>query len=94
MTADSRQFRIARQPFSPPPRDNADSFNRSFPRDLGVPPNKSGGINVAIQENLPNAFAFVTRSMETLLLRKPDRRIRRSNSEDLWDSSLLPCQFF
>lgn len=38
--------------------------------------------NVAVQEDLPNAFALVASSVEALLLREPDRRIGRSNSEN------------
>jgi hypothetical protein len=45
---------------------------------------KMTALNVAVQENLPNAFAFVTRSVEALLLREPNRRVRRSNSKDSW----------
>ncbi len=40
--------------------------------------------NVAVQENLPNGFALITRSVEALLLSEPDRRVRRSNSKNSW----------
>jgi hypothetical protein len=37
-------------------------------------------INIAIQEDLPNAFALVTRGMKALLLGKPNRRVRCSDT--------------
>jgi hypothetical protein len=49
--------------------------------------------NIAIQENLPNALALVARRMEALLLGKPHRRVRDSNTEDPRDGSLVATQF-
>ena len=46
--------------------------------------------NIAIQENPPNALALVARRMEALLLGKPDRRVRGSDTED---GSLVATQF-
>src|SRR5947207_14526972 len=37
-------------------------------------------INVAIQEDLPNALTLVTRRMKALLLGKPSRRVRCSDT--------------
>jgi hypothetical protein len=45
-------------------------------------PNKNGMINVAIQEDLPNALALVARSMKALLLRQPNQWVRCSDTED------------
>ena len=39
-------------------------------------------INIAIQEDLPNALAVVTRSMKGLLLGEPNQWIGCSDSED------------
>src|SRR6202521_4243998 len=39
-------------------------------------------INIAIQENLPNAFALVTCGMKALLLGEPNRRVRCSDTYD------------
>jgi hypothetical protein len=37
---------------------------------------------VAIQEDLPNAFALITRRMKALRLGEPERRVRGSDTED------------
>jgi hypothetical protein len=39
-------------------------------------------IDIAIQEDLPNAIAVVTRSMKALLLGEPNRWVRCSDAED------------
>jgi len=39
-------------------------------------------INVAIQEDLPNALALITSRMKGLLLGKPDRRVCRPDTEN------------
>jgi hypothetical protein len=39
-------------------------------------------IDVAIQEDLPNAFALITRHMKALRLGEPERRVRGSDTED------------
>jgi hypothetical protein len=43
---------------------------------------KMAMINIAIQEDLPNALALVTRSMKALLLGEPNRWIRCTDTED------------
>ena len=57
--------------------------------------------NIAIQEDLPNAFALVARSMKSLFLGEPKRRVRCSDAEDprmihwsptnSWEVSVLPA---
>ncbi len=37
-------------------------------------------IDIAIQENLPNALTLVTRCMKALLLGEPNRRVRCSDT--------------
>jgi hypothetical protein len=39
-------------------------------------------INIAIQEDLPNALALLTRSMKAFLSGEPDQGIRCSDTED------------
>src|ERR1700738_1517228 len=39
-------------------------------------------INIAIQKNLPNALTLIAGSMKSLLLGKPSRRVRCSDTED------------
>jgi hypothetical protein len=57
----------------------------------GTPPYEStaeglskqkGMINIAIQEDLPNALALVTRGMNAFLLGEPNQWVRCSDTED------------
>ena len=41
-------------------------------------------IDVTVQKNLPDALALISRNTKALLLRKSQRRVRRSDSDDGW----------
>jgi hypothetical protein len=41
-------------------------------------------VDVAVQKDLPDAFALISRGTKALLLRKPELRVCRSDSDDGW----------
>ena len=41
-------------------------------------------VDVTVQKDLPDAFALISRNTKSFLLRKPERRGRRSDSDDGW----------
>ena len=41
-------------------------------------------VNVAVQKDLPDAFALISGNTKALLLREPERRVRRPDSDDGW----------
>jgi hypothetical protein len=55
---------------------------RAIPAKSRAFQTKMAMINIAIQEDLPNALAWVTRSMKTLLLGEPNQWVRHSDTED------------
>ena len=55
---------------------------RAFLAIQGALQMKMAMINIAIQEDLPNALASVTRRMKALLLGEPNRCVRCSDTED------------
>jgi hypothetical protein len=50
-------------------------------------------IDVAVQEHPTNAFALITDGMKALLLREPERGIRRPNSDNLRSIHLISLFF-
>jgi len=41
-------------------------------------------VDVTIQKDLPDAFALISCRTKALLLCEPERRVRRSDSDDAW----------
>jgi len=69
--------------------DSADSVDQSFPRAVQRAFQiKMAMINIAIQEDLPNALALVTRRMKASLLGEPNRWVRCYRGSE--DGSLVP----
>lgn len=49
-------------------------------------------VDVAVQKDLPYAIALISRGTKAFLLRKPERRVCRSNSDDGWMDQVVLTQ--
>jgi hypothetical protein len=64
-----------------PEADSILTVDQRFPRNSEPLQDKNGAmINIAMQEDLPNALSVVTGSMKALLLGEPNRWVRGSDT--------------